>query len=126
MLTLLRLHSIMRSAYASLITLSLRPVAAQNGASADEYLSYILAGWRNDLSQAVKDKPVPRRCLPSYINIYIIRYSVRYSTAVYVLHVFQKKSTRGRETPQRDIDLIKERLKRAGEVHAMKMKESQQ
>ena len=53
-------------------------------------------------------------------------YTVRYSTAVYVLHVFQKKSKRGRETPQRDIGLIKERLKRAGELHAMKMKESQQ
>jgi phage-related protein len=53
-------------------------------------------------------------------------YTVRYATAIYVLHVFQKKSKRGRETPQRDMDLIKERLKRAGELHAMKVKESQQ
>jgi phage-related protein len=53
-------------------------------------------------------------------------YTVRYSTAVYVLHVFQKKSKRGKETPQRDIDLIKERLKRAAEVHAMKLKELRQ
>jgi phage-related protein len=52
-------------------------------------------------------------------------YTVRYATAIYVLHVFQKKSKRGRETPQRDIDLIKERLKRAGELHAMKLKESE-
>jgi phage-related protein len=52
-------------------------------------------------------------------------YTVRYATAIYVLHVFQKKSKRGRETPQRDIDLIKERLKRAGELHAMKVKESE-
>jgi len=50
-------------------------------------------------------------------------YTVRYATAVYVLHVFQKKSKRGRETPQRDIDLIKERLKRAEEIHALKLKE---
>ncbi len=50
-------------------------------------------------------------------------YTVRYSTAVYVLHVFQKKSKRGRETPQRDIDLIKERLKRAEELHALMVKE---
>ena len=49
-------------------------------------------------------------------------YTVRYATAIYVLHVFQKKSKRGRETPQRDIDLIKERLKRASELHAMKLK----
>jgi phage-related protein len=51
-------------------------------------------------------------------------YTVRYATAIYVLHVFQKKSKRGRETPQRDIDLIKERLKRAGDLHALKVKES--
>ena len=52
-------------------------------------------------------------------------YTVRFSTAIYVLHVFQKKSKRGRETPQRDIDLIKERLKRTAEVHAMKIKEKE-
>ena len=50
-------------------------------------------------------------------------YTVRYATVIYVLHVFQKKSKRGRETPQRDIDLIKERLKRAGDIHAAKAKE---
>jgi phage-related protein len=53
-------------------------------------------------------------------------YTVRFATAIYVLHVFQKKSKQGRETPQRDINLIKERLKRAGEIHAAKMKESKQ
>jgi len=29
---------------------------------------------------------------------------VRYTTAIYVLHVFQKKSKRGAATPQRDMD----------------------
>jgi phage-related protein len=53
-------------------------------------------------------------------------YTVRYATAVYVLHVFQKKSRRGIATPLRDIELIEERLKRAAEIHAMKTKESQQ
>ena len=50
-------------------------------------------------------------------------YTVRYATAIYVLRVFQKKSKRGRETPQRDIDLIKERLKRAEALHKLKMTE---
>jgi phage-related protein len=50
-------------------------------------------------------------------------YTVRYASAVYVLHVFQKKSRRGRETPQRDIDLIRERLKRAEELHKLRMTE---
>ncbi len=53
-------------------------------------------------------------------------YTVRFATAIYVLHVFQKKSKQGRETPQRDINVIKERLKRAGEIHAAKVKESKQ
>jgi phage-related protein len=51
-------------------------------------------------------------------------YAVRYATAVYVLHVFQKKSKRGKATPQQDIDVIDKRLKRAAELHAAAMKES--
>jgi phage-related protein len=51
-------------------------------------------------------------------------YAVRYTTAIYVLHVFQKKSKRGKATPQPDIDLIDRRLKRAAELHAAAMKES--
>jgi len=45
-------------------------------------------------------------------------YTARYATAVYVLHVFQKKSKRGKATPRRDVDLIVERLKRVDEMHA--------
>jgi phage-related protein len=37
-------------------------------------------------------------------------YTVKLSNAIYVLHVFQKKSKRGIATPQADIDLIKRRL----------------
>lgn len=44
-------------------------------------------------------------------------YTVKFSEAVYVLHAFQKKSMRGRETPKHDIDLIKQRLRTAGEMH---------
>ncbi|WP_332873731.1 type II toxin-antitoxin system RelE/ParE family toxin [Pseudomonas syringae] len=44
-------------------------------------------------------------------------YTVKFGTAVYALHSFQKKSTKGIETPKHDIDLIKLRLKEA-EAHA--------
>jgi len=44
-------------------------------------------------------------------------YTVRFRTAVYVLHCFQKKSIRGIATPKPDLDLIRERLK-AAETHA--------
>ena len=42
-------------------------------------------------------------------------YTVKFAGVVYVLHAFQKKSKKGIATPQRDIDLIKARLKRAEE-----------
>ena len=42
-------------------------------------------------------------------------YTVRFQGAVYVLHVFQKKSRKGVETPKHDIDLIKARLKTASD-----------
>ena len=40
-------------------------------------------------------------------------YTVRYAEALYVLHAFQKKAKTGRRTPQRDIDLVKRRLREA-------------
>ena len=40
-------------------------------------------------------------------------YTVRFAAAVYVLHAFQKKSKAGIKTPQEDVKLIAERLKRA-------------
>lgn len=40
-------------------------------------------------------------------------YSVKIGERIYVLHCFQKKSKKGKKTPQREIDLIKERLKTA-------------
>jgi len=43
-------------------------------------------------------------------------YTLRYQGAVYVLHVFQKKSKTGRETPRRDTELIKQRLREAEQI----------
>ena len=37
-------------------------------------------------------------------------YTVKFEDAVYVLHAFQKKSTKGIATPEREIDLIRRRL----------------
>jgi phage-related protein len=43
-------------------------------------------------------------------------YTLRYQEAVYVLHVFQKKSKTGRETPRRNMELIKQRLREAEQI----------
>lgn len=40
-------------------------------------------------------------------------YTVRFQDAIYVLHVFQKKSTKGIATPAREIELVKKRLAEA-------------
>jgi len=44
-------------------------------------------------------------------------YTVRFPEAIYVLHVFQKKSKRGIATPKRDIDRIHRRLAEAERLH---------
>jgi phage-related protein len=42
-------------------------------------------------------------------------YAVQFGEDLWVVHAFQKKSTQGIETPQREIELIKDRLKRLKE-----------
>jgi len=44
-------------------------------------------------------------------------FTVKFESAVYALHAFQKKSKTGIATPKAEIDLIKSRLKRAEEEH---------
>jgi phage-related protein len=49
-------------------------------------------------------------------------YTVRFGTAVYVLHAFKKKSKRGIKTPPSEIELIRQRLKTAEADHASRTK----
>ena len=46
-------------------------------------------------------------------NTYRAVYTVRFETAVYVLHAFQKKSPKGIKTADTDVDLISKRLQAA-------------
>ena len=43
-------------------------------------------------------------------------YAVQLADEIWVVHAFQKKSTQGIKTPKREIDLIKDRLKRLKEM----------
>lgn len=47
----------------------------------------------------------------SQSHTYRAVYTVRYASAVYVLHCFQKKSMAGIATPKPDMDLVRARLK---------------
>ena len=43
-------------------------------------------------------------------------YAVQLAQEIWVIHAFQKKSTQGIQTPQREIELIKDRVKRLKET----------
>ena len=43
-------------------------------------------------------------------------YTIKFKEAVFVLHVFHKKSKHGIETPKPDLDIIRERLKVAEQM----------
>ena len=51
-------------------------------------------------------------------DTYRMVYTVRFRTAVYVLHAFQKKAKRDISTAKQEIDLIKRRLKAAEQHYA--------
>ena len=51
-------------------------------------------------------------------DAYRVVYTVDFPGMVYVLHAFKKKSTRGIETPKKDMVLIRKRLKNAAVLHA--------
>jgi phage-related protein len=44
-------------------------------------------------------------------------YTIKFESAVYVLHAFQKKARKGIKTPQEEIDLVRRRLKVAEQDH---------
>jgi len=44
-------------------------------------------------------------------------YTIRFEGVLYVLHAFQKKSTTGIATPQRHVDLIRQRVRDAEAIH---------
>jgi phage-related protein len=54
--------------------------------------------------------------LPYRGNAFRVVYAVQLGEELWVVHAFQKKSTQGIKTPQREIDLIKDRLKRLKEM----------
>ena len=54
--------------------------------------------------------------LPFRRNAFRVVYAVQIADDIWVVHAFQKKSTQGIKTPTREVDLIKDRLKRLKEM----------
>src|SRR5271166_5285051 len=53
--------------------------------------------------------------LPFKGDAFRVVYAVQFGEDLWVVHAFQKKSTQGIKTPQREIDVIRDRLKRLKE-----------
>ena len=49
-------------------------------------------------------------------DAYCVLYAVKIGKDIWVIHAFQKKSKTGIKTPQMEVDLIRERLKRLKEA----------
>jgi phage-related protein len=80
-------------------------VAQQGGKHRD---TKVLAGFRGaGVVEVMKDYRG---------DTYRAVYTLRYFNAVYILHAFQKKSKTGRETPRRDIELIRQGLREAEHI----------
>src|SRR5437660_24712 len=54
--------------------------------------------------------------LPFRGDAFRVIYATQLAEEIWVVHAFQKKSTQGIKTPKREIDLIKDRLKRLKEM----------
>jgi phage-related protein len=54
--------------------------------------------------------------LPFRSDAFRVVYAVQLGDDLWVVHAFQKKSTRGIKTPKHEIDLIKDRLKGLKEI----------
>jgi phage-related protein len=64
----------------------------------------MLRGFKEAVWQVRADDPGG-----TYRTVYV----AQFGEAVYVLHAFQKKATSGIATPQRELDLIRQRLQLA-------------
>lgn len=68
-----------------------------------------LKGWGAGVLEVVSD------CRG---DTYRAVYTVKLRGRVYVLHAFMKKSKRGIATPKTEIELVKQRMRRATELHS--------
>ncbi len=76
-------------------------------------LTIAAEGGKADIAKPMKGlgSGVFEIVLPQRGNAYRVVYAVQIGQDVWVVHAFQKKSTRGIKTPRREIELIKVRIR---------------
>ncbi len=81
-------------------------------------LTVAAEGGKADKAKPFKgvDGGVFEIALPHRGEAYRVIYALQIAEAIWVIHAFQKKSNTGRKTPQVEVDLIRERIKRLKEI----------
>ena len=71
---------------------------------------------REAIAQDTREREQDEKRRQEQVDLTDAEEIVRLKRAVYVLHCFKKKSTRGARTPEPDMDLIRARLKAAEQM----------
>jgi phage-related protein len=81
-------------------------------------LTIAAEGGKADIAKPMKGlgSGVFEIALPYRGNAFRVVYAVQHGEDLWVVHAFQKKSTQGIKTPQRELDAIRDRLKRLKEM----------
>lgn len=81
-------------------------------------LSVAAEGGKADIAKPMKGlgSGIFEVALPYRGDAFRVVYAVQFREELWVVHAFQKKSTKGIKTPKHEIDLVKERLKRLKEM----------
>lgn len=81
-------------------------------------LEIAATGQMADIAKPMKgfEGGVYEIALPHRGDAFRAVYAVKLGNDLWVIHAFQKKSTQGIKTPQHDVDVIRERLKRLKEL----------
>lgn len=92
------------------------PQGAQNNLL--DAVSVVAEGGMPDVAKPLKGlgSGVLELALRYRKNAFRVVYALHIGTDIWVIHAFQKKSKTGIKTPQAEIDLIRERLKRLKET----------
>jgi phage-related protein len=81
-------------------------------------LTIAAEGGKADIAKPMRDlgSGVFEIALPFRGEAFRVVYALQLGDDIWVVHAFQKKSTRGIKTPKAEIDLVKDRLKRLKEM----------
>jgi phage-related protein len=81
-------------------------------------LSIAAEGGKADIAKPLQGvgSGVLEIALPFKGDAFRVVYALQLGPDIWVVHAFQKRSTTGIKTPKREIDLLKDRLKRLQEI----------